>query len=427
MFEPTSHETVQLTKASVDQCVKCTICESQCPVMAVTPLFPGPKYIGPQAERFRLGASVDHSLDYCSSCGTCTVVCPQGVKVSELNGIARAAMKKGHMPWRDQLISRTTLMGVALSPVAPLANAALASKPIRVVAEKVAGIHRDAAMPPIQRHSFQSWWRNHHSAPGAGNRGTVVFFHGCAGNYFEVETSIRAVEVLEHIGYRVLVPKQGCCGMALQSNGLFDTARSWVRQLVADLDQAPRDLPIVSTAGSCQGMLKHEARLILGVDDPELAAVGARTWDICEFLLDLADRGELPLNLRPNPMTVVYHAPCQLKSQGIGHPAVPLLRLIPQLTVVESGATCCGIAGTYGLKREKYPIARAVGQPLFDKIVAVSPKLAVCDTETCRWQLRHHTGAQVEHPIWLLHQAYGLSQPESASQTESSGSARTGH
>ena len=49
------HEHDMLRRASLDHCVKCTICETQCPVAAVTPLFSGPKYVGPQAERFRNG------------------------------------------------------------------------------------------------------------------------------------------------------------------------------------------------------------------------------------------------------------------------------------------------------------------------------------------------------------------------------------
>ncbi|MDR1807538.1 MAG: anaerobic glycerol-3-phosphate dehydrogenase subunit C [Propionibacteriaceae bacterium] len=409
MFEPTSHEANLLARASVDQCVKCTICETQCPVMAVTPLFAGPKFVGPQAERFRHGESVDHTLDYCSSCGTCTLVCPQGVKIAELNSVARAAMKRDHMPPRDRLISRTTLMGQAMRPIAPLANAALRAAPVRVLAEKIAGIHRDAAMPVSSGQPFHAWWAKHQPAPTAGPAGTVIFFHGCAGDYFEVATSIQAVEVLERLGFNVLVPKQGCCGMALQSNGLYDTARAWVRRLVADLEKAPQDLVIVSTAGSCQGMLKHEAREIMGVEDESLQAIGTRTRDICEFLLEKIEAGQLNFGVKRLDVTVTYHAPCQLKGQGMGQPAVELLRLIPGVTVVESGATCCGIAGTYGFKKEKYEIAKAVGQPLFDKVKEVNPKLALCDTETCRWQIRQHTGAQVEHPIYLLHKALGLS------------------
>ena len=83
----------ELNRASLDQCVKCTICEQSCPVSGVTPLFSGPKFGGPQGERFRDGASVDHSIDYCSSCGTCTVACPQGVNVAEIISVARAVMR----------------------------------------------------------------------------------------------------------------------------------------------------------------------------------------------------------------------------------------------------------------------------------------------------------------------------------------------
>lgn len=70
--------------------------------------------------------------------------------------------------------------------------------------------------------------------------------------------------------------------------------------------------------------------------------------------------------------------------------------------------TCCGIAGTYGLKKEKYAIAQAVGQPLFDLVRATNPDLALCDTETCRWQIEKSSGVRTLHPIAVLHTAYGL-------------------
>ena len=407
MFETTSHEHNLLARASLDQCVKCTICETQCPVLAVTPAFSGPKFVGPQAERYRHGLTVDKSVDYCSSCGTCTLVCPQGVKIAELNSVARAALKKDHMPLRDQIISRTTFMGKAMHPVAPVANAVLGVSLVRLIMEKTIGIHRRAAMPTARSQTFAGWWKKHTPAKVL-TRGKVVFFHGCAGQYFEVETSIKTVEVLERIGYEVVVPKQGCCGLALQSNGLFDTARAYVRTLSDQLGVEP-DTPIIASAASCAGMIKHEAREIMGVDDASVIQAGARMRDVSEFLLDLAEQGELPLDFSRVEMTVPYHAPCQLKGQGMGKPALSLLKLIPGLTVIDAEAICCGIAGTYGFKKEKYDIGMAVGKPLFDKINQVNPSLAVCDTETCRWQIAKATSAQVVHPIWLIHKAYGLS------------------
>lgn len=136
-------------RASLDSCVKCTICETQCPVMRVTDLFAGPKYSGPQAERFRKdGQMVDKSIDYCSSCGTCSLVCPQGVKVTEIIHHRRTAMKEAHgIPLRDRLIGRTSLIGTMMTPVAPIANWALDVKPIRLAMEAVIGVHRSAPMP----------------------------------------------------------------------------------------------------------------------------------------------------------------------------------------------------------------------------------------------------------------------------------------
>ena len=396
-----------LARASLDGCVKCTICEASCPVAAVTDLFSGPKFVGPQAERYRNGASVDHSLDYCSSCGTCTLVCPQGVKIAELNSQARAVMKTDHMPLRDRLISSTSMMGKVMTPVAPIANAALGIAPLRVVVEKTFGIHRHAPMPRAQRQTFESWFARHTPA-AAPTRGPLVFFHGCAGEYFEVETSKMSVEVLEFLGYEVIVPPQGCCGLAQQSNGLFAGATASVLKLSEQLSAAGSDLTIISSSGSCTGMLKHEAREIMGVDDERLRSVSVRVRDIMQFLRELNEAGRLPTGFIPQPMTVAYHAPCQLKSQGMGYPAMDVLALIPDLNVVESGMPCCGIAGTYGLKAEKYDVAQAVGRPLFDMVKATNPNLALCDTETCRWQIAQSSGVKVMHPIAMVHRAYGL-------------------
>lgn len=410
MTDPLDIARASLARATLDNCVKCTICETQCPVARVTPLFPGPKFVGPQAERFRHGESVDHSLDYCSGCGICTMVCPQGVKIAEINAQARAVMKAQHgMPVRDRLITQTTLMGQAMTPLAPIANAALGIKPLRKVVDLVMKIDEDAPMPTAHNETLQAWLKKRKKPETVPTRGPIVFFHGCAGGYFEVQTSKHTIEVLEHLGYEVLVPKQGCCGLAEQSNGIFGGATKKVLKLCDDLISAGNDLTIISSSGSCAGMLKHEAQEIMGVKDPRLADVGVRTRETSEFLLDLYYAGELPTDFRPLEMTIPYHQPCQVKSQGMGMPAIELMELVPGVTVVESGQPCCGIAGTYGLKSEKYEIAQAVGKPLFDMIKRTNPQLAACDTETCRWQISKGSGAKMIHPISLIHWAYGLS------------------
>ena len=129
-------------RGSLDHCVKCTICETACPVSNVSPLFPGPKYAGPQSERFRIAdePSVDLSVDYCSGCGICSQVCPQGVKIAEINAQARNKLKRQKgVPLRDRIITRPTWLGRAGTPVAPLANFTLKFRPARILGEKTAG------------------------------------------------------------------------------------------------------------------------------------------------------------------------------------------------------------------------------------------------------------------------------------------------
>jgi len=401
----------ELLRGSLDHCVKCTICETACPVSNVTPLFPGPKFAGPQAERYRVAdePSIDRSVDYCSGCGICTQSCPQGVKIAEINAQARNQLKREKgVPVRDRIITRPTWLGRLGTPAAPLANFSLRFRPARIAAEKLLGVHRDAPAPKFAGRRFSRWARAR-TSPKAARK--VVYFHGCGTEYYEPWEGEKVVAILEHNGFEVEVPKQDCCGLPLQSSGLFDDARKVVLRLARALAPYVRDedTMIVGNATSCTLMLKREAREILGLeDDPALKLVSERTYDICELLLELHDRGELRTDFQAVDETVAYHAPCQQQGHYIGKPALELLALIPGLQVREMNARCCGIAGTYGLKAEKYEIAMDVGRDLFEQVRASGAATVACDSETCRWQIAHGTHRPSVHPIDFLHRAYGL-------------------
>jgi glycerol-3-phosphate dehydrogenase subunit C len=400
-----------LMRGSLDHCVKCTICETFCPVSNVTPLFPGPKYVGPQAERFRVRdeTSPDQSLDYCSGCGVCTQVCPQGVHIAEINTQARAKLReRTGFKLRDRMLARPDVIGRLSTPVAPLVNVTLHHGATRAIGEKLLGLDRNAALPSYPGRTFQRWARKHSSPPAARR---VAYFHGCGANWSEPDTGEKTVQLLEWLGCQVDVPKgQLCCGLPAQSNGMFDLARKYTRRMAKTLAPSARaNVDIVGTSTSCTLMLKREAREILGLDgDADLRAVSDGIYDICEYLLMLHDRGELRTDFKPLPITVTYHAPCQQQGHGIGKPALDLMALVPELRVIENDAVCCGVAGTYGLKHEKYGIAMDVGRRLFGQIADAKPELAVCDSETCRWHIEQATGVRSVHPIEILHRAAGL-------------------
>jgi len=405
------------TPFTSDICIKCNICTAACPYAAVTPLFPGPKVVGPQEQRFREpGApSPDHSLDTCSSCGICTLVCPHGVRVMEINTQAKAHIVETRgLPFRDWFLSRNERWGRWGTPFAPLLNRAMRSRLLRRLAERMIGISARGPMPGWAGYTFRGWWKKqlkrYPRPEPKDDTLRVVYFHGCATNAYEPHIAKKAIAVLEHIGLYVEVPKQTCCGLPAQSNGDFKAARKYARKNIKSFaDYARRGIPIVGTSASCMTAIKGDYEHILGLDDPDARLVAEHTYDFMEFLDKLHHEGRLPLHFKPINRKLPYHAPCQLKAHGMGRPALDVLDLIPGLEAWEIDADCCGIAGTYGYKAEKREISEAVGWPIAQQVYEAHADTVICDTETCRWQIKALTGAQTIHPVELVAEAYGLS------------------
>jgi glycerol-3-phosphate dehydrogenase subunit C len=401
-------------ESTLDRCIKCNICVTKCPVTRVTDLFPGPKYEAPQAGRFRnpQSHSPDNSVDYCSGCRVCNMVCPTGVKIAEMNARARAHLvSDGKVSFkyrlRNNLIARTGLIGKLGQPVAPFSNLMLSNGIVRKGMQFALGIHAAAPLPVFSRQRFTSWFRNHPRPVQATRK--VVYFHGCATEYYEPRVGRAAVHVLEANNFEVIVPEQGCCGLPLLSNGEFPAARRYHASNVSHLvEYAKRGIPIVGTSTSCTLTLKEEAPELLDYHQSDVKTVAQNTFDINEFLLNLLYLEEMSLDLKSIPRLFPYHAPCQYRAHRLGIPALEILRLIPDLTIIESHADCCGIAGTYGYKVEKYQISMDVGAQLFNFIREADNPIVVCDSETCRWQITHATGKPAIHPIELLAAAYGF-------------------
>lgn len=412
---------------SLDHCIKCNICTAACPVSAVTDLFPGPKYVGPQAQRFRKPGqpTPDESVDYCSGCRVCNEVCPTGVRIMEINARARAEIvRQQGLPLRNRLLGHQDWTGwLACGPQAVLANFAARNPLLRALAERAFGIARKAPLPKFSTYSFRAWFkrRTKNQEPrttatntgsqfsALGSRKQVVYFHGCSTNYYEPRVGQAAVAVLERNGFEVILAQQGCCGLPLLSNGAFDAARKYHEYNLAQLlPYAQQGIPIVGTSTSCTLTLKEEAPELLGMHETAARLVAENTYDIFEFLRMLHVRGELDTDFKPIERALPYHAPCQLRAHNIGRPALDILELVPGLQLDESNWSCCGLAGSYGYKAEKYQIAMDVGAELFELMRASGSDTAVCDSEICRWQIAHGSGLAMQHPIEILREAYGI-------------------
>jgi len=229
-------------EAPVEGCTKCTACNTVCPVARTTEIFRGPKFLGPESERFRspLEPAVTAGLDLCSGCKLCEVTCPSQVSIQTY---IRRAQNKGAQEHgrtlRDFVLGHTRLLGAFGSWTAPLANFGNRNPLVRLLLERVVGIHRKRPLPRYQFLTFERWFRRRRiptvpaplpSLSPDGRRKSlrkVAYFYGCWVNYNDRHLGELAVGILERNGIEVVVPRQRCCGIPAVVNSDLDTARRY--------------------------------------------------------------------------------------------------------------------------------------------------------------------------------------------------------
>ena len=118
-----------------------------------------------------------------------------------------------------------------------------------------------------------------------------------------------------------------------------------------------KGIPVIATSSTCTFALRDEYPEVLNVDNKGLRdhIELATRW-----LWRKLDEGKT-LPLKPLPLKVVYHTPCHMEKMGWTLYTLELLRNIPGLELTVLDSQCCGIAGTYGFKKENYPTSQAIG------------------------------------------------------------------
>ena len=153
---------------------------------------------------------------------------------------------------------------------------------------------------------------------------------------------------------------------------------------------------IITTCSSCGLALKQEYRDLLADENSE--KLSKNTWDLFELL---EEEKSLPFDGKKIEKAF-YHVPCHLKAQGTGIPAAHILRDFAVEDLIVEDSYCCGIAGTYGFKKEKHNLSLKIGSSLFKAIKKSNTSLVLTDCGTCKVQIIDGTGINVKHPAVLL-------------------------
>lgn len=401
-------ESINQSNNNFEQCIKCTVCTVYCPVLQVNPDFPGPKHGGPDGERLRLKKAnyYDEALKLCLNCKRCEVACPSNVRIGDIIQSARIKYSKKKPKVRDFILANTDLMGTLVTPFAPIVNPILKLGITRATLDGVLNIDRHRIFPKYAHGTFEGWMKKQAKSQQKFDK-QLSYFHGCYVNYNNPQLGKDLVKVFNALGYGIqLLRKEKCCGVALISNGFINQAKKQgeinlksIRESVID-----KKMPVIATSSTCTFTIRDEYPHLLKLKNADVRDSVELATRFIYRLMTTSDAIK-KLKFKSKTIKVGYHVPCHMEKMGWQYYTIELLKLIPNIEVKLLDPGCCGIAGTYGFKKENYQTSQKIGAPLFKEIEESGIDYVVSDCETCKWQIEMSTSKSCVHPISIFAEA----------------------
>ncbi len=188
---------------------------------------------------------------------------------------------------------------------------------------------------------------------------TVGLFIPCYVDQFYPRVGLATLRILRGLGLEVEYPReQTCCGQPMFNTGCSKEARPLAERFVRLFSGFEA---VVAPSASCVSMVRTHYPELLG-DSPELRRLGERTFDLSEYLVDVAKVTRVDGEFRKK---VGLHRSCHgirelrmsRSSERMDPPFDKTRQLISQLAGIElveleRPDECCGFGGTFAVTEE---------------------------------------------------------------------------
>jgi len=372
-------------------------------------------------------------VDACTLCDMCFLTkCPY-VPPHEFNldfphlmlrYRAVEAAKQGRS-FMERQLTETDRNGKLAGTMAGIANWAsdVKNTTTRNMLEKVAGVDAKAHLPRFHGKTLTLRAKTeippvNRDAPAFGRK--AVIYATCFGNYNSPEIGMAARAVLARNGVETEVVYPACCGMPQLEQGDIARVVEQAGKVARGLsDWIDKGYDVIALVPSCALMLKFEWKLLVPQDSPDFPLVeklSRATFDVSEYVVDIAKKEGLAPGLSALPGGITVHIACHARAQNMGQKATEMLKLIPEpdVKVVER---CSGHGGSWGVMKGNFETALKVGKPVAKAavqngkhFVASECPLAGAHILQGMERLDADAAAKVEqmHPIEIFAKAYGL-------------------
>ena len=350
-------------------------------------------------------------MDLCLSCKACKSECPSNVDMARLKAEWEQHRHDARgVPRRSRLIAGSAAMmrRAALAPW--VYNLAVTAPGISRIVKRFLGFAQERSLPRLPATTFRAWWRRRGGSRGSGRLGRVHLFADEFTDTLDAEVGIKTVELLERLGWQVVIPEHVDSGRAQFSKGLVREARDLAArnvELLAGVVTAEE--PLVGVEPSAILSFRDEyPDLVPDALVPQAKKLATGVLLVDEFLARAAEAGQIgPDAFTAASRRVLVHGHCHQKALSSVEHTVRALSVPRNYAVEVIPSGCCGMAGSFGYEREHYGVSMQIGElVLFPAVrAAAADALLAAPGTSCRHQIADGTGRHALHPVEILHAA----------------------
>ena len=281
----------------------------------------------------------------------------------------------------------------------------------RVMMEKWFNVDRRRTLPAFPKHTFVQEADSITPPSSKGREIKVVIFADVFTNYGMTSRGLATLKVLRELGADVVVSECVSEGRTAMSQGMIATAKQHARAATRELDPHVSDgRDIVVVEPSSLSMFRRDfARLLDSKERYErFRSCAFEPVEYVEKILRKTGRKAsevFDISKSKVGHRLFYHAHCQQKTIGAAEPTVRLLTEIG-FDVAMSNVECCGMAGSFGYKKDFYDLSLAVGADLFGQVVQQDreggARQLIASGTSCTEQLHAGFERKILHPMELL-------------------------
>jgi FAD/FMN-containing dehydrogenase/Fe-S oxidoreductase len=350
-------------------------------------------------------------MDLCLSCKGCKAECPSNVDVARLKAewLQQRYDARG-IPLRARLIGGFS-KAMALASLAPgLFNFVVTNAVTSRLFKRFAGFAAGRSIPKLNKLPLRRWHRLYANKNGPFANGRVLLFCDEFTNFNDADVGIKTVQLLNRLGYEVIIPRHVDSGRAQISKGLLrDAANLATRNVELLKDVVTSQTPLVGIEPSAILGFRDEVPDLVPERLVEAAkALGANALLIDEFISREADAGRIRRELfTQQPRQIKLHGHCHQKSLASLTPTVKALELPVDYKVQIIPSGCCGMAGSFGYEKEHFDVSMKVGELVLLPTVRSAPAdtIIAAPGTSCRHQIKDGTGRIAHHPAEILFDA----------------------